>query len=218
MLDIFQEAINSIMDPDTDKALAAVKKHLDSGGDPMALMNQGFIIGIAKVGDLFGAGKMFLPELMLAAEAMLAASNALNEALPQGHNSGYSHIHITAATVKGDIHDIGKGIGIALLRANGFTVHDLGRDVDIEVMINDAVKNGSKIIATSALLTTTLGEQKKLEDALKKSGLKGRIKTMVAGAPVTPRWAGRIGADIYAENAHEGVAGVKKAIQEDDRL
>jgi trimethylamine corrinoid protein len=214
MSDIFQEAINSILDPDQDKALATVKKHLDAGGDPMALMNQGFIVGIGKVGDLFGAGKMFLPELMLAAEAMLAASNALNEALPQGQNSGYSHIHITAATVKGDIHDIGKGIGVALLRANGFTVHDLGRDIDTDTLINDAVKNGSKIIATSALLTTTLNEQKKLEESLKKAGLKGRIKTMVAGAPVTPRWASRIGADIYAENAHDGVAGVIKALQE----
>jgi trimethylamine corrinoid protein len=215
MSDIFQEAINSIVEPDLDKALDAVKKHLDTGGDPMALMNQGFIIGIAKVGDLFGAGKMFLPELMLAADAMLAAAQALNEALPLGQNSGWSHVHITAATVKGDIHDIGEGIGIALLRANGFTVHDLGRDIDTEVMINDAVKNGSKIIATSALLTTTLSEQKKLEESLKKAGLKGQIKTMVAGAPVTPRWAGRIGADIYAENAHEGVAGVIRAMQQE---
>jgi len=214
MSDIFQEAINSIMEPDSKKALAAVRKHLEAGGDPMALMNQGFIAGIARVGDLFGSGRMFLPELMLAAEVMLEASNALNEALPQGRSSGWSHVHITAATVKGDIHDIGKGIGVALLRANGFTVHDLGRDIDTEVMIDDAVKNGSRIIATSALLTTTLGEQKKLEESLKKAGLKGRIKTMVAGAPVTPRWAGRIGADIYAENAHEGVAGVIKAIQE----
>ncbi|MDR3038602.1 MAG: B12-binding domain-containing protein [Candidatus Adiutrix sp.] len=214
MPDIFQEAINSILEPDQGKALEAVKKHLDAGGDPMALMNEGFIVGIAKVGDLFGSGKMFLPELMLAAEAMLAASNALNAAMPQGQNSGYSHIHITAATVKGDIHDIGKGIGIALLRANGFTVHDLGRDIDTDIMINDAVKNGSLIIATSALLTTTLGEQKKLEENLKKAGLKGKIKTMVAGAPVTPRWASRIGADIYAENAHDGVAGVIKTVKE----
>jgi trimethylamine corrinoid protein len=214
MSDVFQEAIDSILEPDQGKALAAVKKHLGSGGDPMALMNQGFIVGITKVGDLFSSGRMFLPELMMAADAMLAASRALNEALPQGQNSGYSHVHITAATVKGDIHDIGKGIGVALFRANGFTVHDLGRDVDTEVMIDDAVKNGSKIIATSALLTTTLSEQKKLEESLKKAGLKGQIKTMVAGAPVTPRWANRIGADIYAENAHEGVAGVIRAIQE----
>jgi trimethylamine corrinoid protein len=132
--------------------------------------------------------------------------------MPEGSNSGYSHIHITAATVKGDIHDIGKGIGIALFRANGFTVHDLGRDVENDVIIEDAVKNNSTIIATSALLTTTLPEQRRLEESLKKAGLKGKIKTMVAGAPVTPRWASRIGADIYAEDAHAGVRGVISAV------
>lgn len=208
MSDIYQEAIGSLLEPDEKRALEAVKKHLEAGGDPMELMNNGFIAGITKVGDLFGAGRLFLPELMLAAEVMLTASRALNEAMPAGKEAGLADIHITAATVKGDIHDIGKGIGIALFRANGFTVHDLGRDVDVEVMIEDAVRNGSAVIATSALLTTTLGEQKKLEESLKKSGLKGKIKTMVAGAPVTPRWASRIGADLYAENAHEGVRGV----------
>ena len=211
---IFQKAIESIMEHDEALALETVKKHLDTGANPMDLMNNGFIPGISKVGDLFGSGKMFLPELMMAAEVMLAASQALNAAMPEGQQSGNAHIHITAATVKGDIHDIGKGIGIALLRANGFTVHDLGRDVETDVMIEDAVKNGSVVIATSALLTTTLNEQKKLEESLKKAGLKGKIKTMVAGAPVTPRWASRIGADIYAENAHEGVEGVIKATKE----
>ncbi len=209
---IYQLAIDSLLEPNEAQALEAVKKHLDTGADPMDLMNNGFIAGITKVGDLFGSGKLFLPELMMAADVMLAASKALNDAMPAGQQSGNADIHITAATVKGDIHDIGKGIGIALFRANGFTVHDLGRDVDTEIMIEDAVKNGSVVIATSALLTTTLSEQKKLEESLKKANLKGKIKTMVAGAPVTPRWASRIGADIYAENAHEGVQGVKRVL------
>lgn len=211
---IFQQAIDSILSPDEAMAMEAVKKHLDSGADPMSLMDSGFIVGISKVGDLFGSGKVFLPELMMAADVMLKASEALNAAMPPGKQSGNSDIHITAGTVKGDIHDIGKGIGIALFRANGFTVYDLGRDVDVETLINNAVKNGSAIIATSALLTTTLNEQKKLEDALIKANLKGKIKTMVAGAPVTPRWAKRIGADIYAENAHDGVQGVIRITKE----
>jgi trimethylamine corrinoid protein len=211
---IFENASRAILEHDEKLALETVKRHIESGADPMELMNKGFIPGISKVGDLFGSGQLFLPELMQAAEVMLTASQALNTAMPEGQHSGYSYIHITAATVKGDIHDIGKGIGIALLRANGFTVHDLGRDVDTETMIDDAVKNGSRIIATSALLTTTLPEQKKLEESLKKADLKGKIKTLVAGAPVTPRWANRIGADIYAENAHDGVEGVIKVVKE----
>lgn len=209
---IYQLAIDAIMNQDAPKAMEAIKKHLDDGKDPMDLMNNGFIIGITRAGDLFGSGKLFLPELMQSADIMLAASQELNKAMPEGQTTGYSHIHITAATVKGDIHDIGKGIGIALFRANGFVVHDLGRDVEVEAMINDAEKNGSSFIATSALLTTTLSEQKLLEETLKKNGLKGRIKTMVAGAPVTPRWASRIGADIYAVDADAGVKGVIAAL------
>lgn len=212
MSETYQMAIDAIMDQDEGKAIDAVKKHLDAGADPMELMNNGFIVGITRVGDLFGSGKLFLPELMQSADIMLTASQELNKAMPEGKSSGYAHIHITAATVKGDIHDIGKGIGIALFRANGFTVHDLGRDVEVEAMINDAEKNGSKFIATSALLTTTLSEQKLLEETLKKSDLKGKIKTMVAGAPVTPRWASRIGADIYAVDADAGVKGVIAAL------
>ncbi|MDR1296308.1 MAG: cobalamin-dependent protein [Deltaproteobacteria bacterium] len=210
--EIFQQAVEAIMEQDEAKALDVVKRHLDAGGDPMLLMNQGFIKGITQVGDLFGSGKLFLPELMMSADVMLAASQAINEAMPEGQSSTFANVHITAATVKGDIHDIGKGIGIALFRANGFTVHDLGRDVDNDVIVDSAVKNNATIIATSALLTTTLPEQKKLEEMLKKSGLKGKIKTMVAGAPVTPRWASRIGADIYAEDAHAGVRGVIEAV------
>jgi trimethylamine corrinoid protein len=213
MPDVFQEAMDSIMEPDKDKALAVVRKHLKAGGDPLDLVNLGFIPGLSRVGELFGAGRIFLPEVMLAAEAMQAATRLLTEALPPGQNSDRGRIRITAATVKGDIHDIGKNLGIALLRANGFTVHDLGRSVDIEAMIDDAVRNGSRVIATSTLLTTTMPEQQKLEESLKKAGLKGRIMTLVAGAPVTRLWARRIGADIYAENAHEGVAGLIKALE-----
>ena len=212
MSTIFDEAIKSILDQDQSLAMDLVKKHLDSGESPMLLMEQGFVPGINKVGDLFSSGKLFLPELMMAAEVMSQAADALMAALPAGHKFEGPVITITAGPVKGDIHDIGKGIGIAMFRANGFTVHDMGRDVPVEKLIETAVKTNSNIIATSALLTTTLSEQKLLEEELKKAKLKGQIKTMVAGAPVTPRWASRIGADIYAENAHEGVIGVRNAV------
>ena len=212
MTDVFQEAIDSIMAPDQEKARAAVKRHLDTGGDPMTLINQGFIAGLSKIGELFGAGKVFLPEVMRAAEVMETALGALTNAVPRVA-AGHSHIRITAATVKGDVHDIGKTLGIALFRAHGFTVHDLGRGVATEDMINDAVKNGSRIIATSTLLTTTMAEQQVLEESLKKTRLKGKIMTLVAGAPVTQLWASRIGADIYAEDAHKGVIGVIRALE-----
>jgi len=112
---------------------------------------------------------------------------------------------VIIATVEGDVHDIGKTIVASLLKANGFVVKDLGRDVAMARLIEEADRFDANIIGTSALLTTTMGAQKQLEEELKKAGLKDRFKTMVGGAPVTQRWAKRIGADAFAENAIEAV-------------
>ncbi|MGI6678745.1 MAG: cobalamin-dependent protein [Dehalobacterium sp.] len=109
------------------------------------------------------------------------------------------------ATVEGDVHDIGKGIVISLVKTQGIEIIDLGRDVPVSRIIEVAVQENAEMIGTSALLTTTMVEQKKLEDELKKNGLKGKIMTMVGGAPVTQRWADRIGADAYGEDASEAV-------------
>ena len=109
------------------------------------------------------------------------------------------------ATVQGDVHDIGKCIVVSLMQANGFEVIDMGRDVANDKIIAKAVEMEVDIIGTSALLTTTMPRQKELEAALKKAGLRERFKTIVGGAPVTPRWATRIGADAYAEDAQDAV-------------
>jgi trimethylamine corrinoid protein len=98
------------------------------------------------------------------------------------------------------------------MRANGFTVYDLGRDVKTDTIIEEAQKVNADIIGTSALLTTTMPKQKELEEALKSAGLRDRFKTVVGGAPVTPRWAARIGADAYANDAQDGVVKVKELL------
>ena len=207
MSDLFTAAKASIIDADKDKALEAAKRFMDSGGDPLDIITQGFIPGITEVGELFGRGTLFLPELIMAAEAMMAVTEVLSSAMAaKGENSGLTPAgSVLVATVKGDVHDIGKGIAVSMFKANGYTVHDLGRDVDVDDIVNAAEKFGVKVIGTSALLTTTMSEQKKLEETLKKAKIRDKYITLVAGAPVTQRWATRIGADIYAENAHLGV-------------
>lgn len=208
--DLFAQALASIVKGDVDQAVEIAKRGLDTGIDPLELMTNGFIPGINEVGDLFGSGKLFIPGLVKSAEAMQKATAIINAAIPpeQGTVSG----KLVIGTVEGDMHDIGKTIVVSLLRANGFDVLDLGRDVPIAQFIDAAEKFGADIIGSSTLLTTTMGVQKELEEELKKSGLKAKYKTIVGGAPVTQRWAARIGADAYAQDASDGVKKVKQLL------
>ena len=208
---IFNEAAESIMKGDAQQASDIARKGLDQGLDPLELMNNGFIPGINEVGDLFDTGRLFLPQLIYSATAMEKATEILNAAISDGQAllSG----KILLGTVEGDVHDIGKTIVTALFKANGFDVIDLGRDVSVDRFINEAEKSGVDIIGTSTLLTTTMEMQHQLEEELKKAGLKGKYKTIVGGAPVTQRWADRIGADAYAQDAGDGVTQVKKLLE-----
>ena len=182
---------------------------LAQGIDPVEFLDKGFIPGINEVGDLFGKGRMFLPELIIAAEAMRQVTDVINSTLETAGGSVQKAGRILIATVQGDVHDIGKTIVVSLFKANGFEVLDLGRDVPNEKIIAAAGSFQPDIIGTSALLTTTMPAQQKLEKELKKAGLKEKIKTIVGGAPVTQRWARRIGADAYAQDASDGVLQAK---------
>jgi trimethylamine corrinoid protein len=210
------QAAQLILAQDSEKAAELARRVIGEGSDPLELMNSGFIPGINQVGELFNRGELFLPQLMGAANAMKAVTDIVNEALAAAAKPRKETGTIVIATVKGDIHDIGKCIVVALLRANGFTVHDLGRDVETEKIIDAAVKFNAEIIGTSTLLTTTMFRQKELEEALNKANLRQRFRTIVGGAPVTPRWAAKIGADAYAEDAQEGVRKTRELLQPKD--
>jgi corrinoid protein of di/trimethylamine methyltransferase len=210
---IIEQAQQLLLKQDKDGAQALARQVIDDGENPLELMQAAFIPAIKQVGELFGRGKLFLPELIKAADAMKAVTEMINAALSDSpERKGKAHT-IVIATVKGDVHDIGKAIVVSLMRANGFTVKDLGRDVGTDKIIEEAVNIGADVIGTSALLTTTMPKQKELEEALKTAGLRNRFKTIVGGAPVTPRWAARIGADAYAEDAQDGIAKLTELMQ-----
>jgi trimethylamine corrinoid protein len=208
--EIYKAAQKSIVEYNAKEAEDVAKRGIKEGIEPMELMNKGFIPGIAQVGDNFAQGTCFLPELIQAADAMRIATEVINSAIPKSAQQKKGKIVI--GTVEGDIHDIGKTIVVSLLKANGFDVYDLGRDIPTDKFIEKADEVGADIIGTSALLTTTMEGQRKLEAALKNKGLKGKYKTMVGGAPVTQRWANRIGADAYAEDAGEAVKKAKQLL------
>ncbi|MGE5345295.1 MAG: cobalamin-dependent protein, partial [Acidithiobacillales bacterium] len=165
---------------------------------------QGFAAGIRKVGDLWEEGEYFLPELVQGAEAMKAAMSVLQPALRQRRGGESWKGRVVIGTVHGDLHDIGKTLVATLLSAAGFEVEDLGSDVSVDRFLARAKENGADIIATSALLTTTMPVQKAISDALPRLGLPRQPRLLVGGAPTTSAWAAEIGA-AWAENALRAV-------------
>jgi trimethylamine corrinoid protein len=201
--DFYNEAMASIRACDRAKATDVATRALAAGVAPGDILKLGFIPGIAKMGDLFERGEVFLPELVLAADAMTGATEIVNAALPEGTSTDKGTVVI--GTVQGDVHDIGKTIVVAFLRANGYDVHDLGRDVAPEKFLRKAEEVNATVIGMSALLTTTMREQTRVLDLLEKEGLRGKYKVIVGGGASTQNWADKIGADAYAEDANDGV-------------
>lgn len=207
---IFEDALEAILKGDAEKAVQVAKQGIDEGLDPLELMEKGFVPGINKVGDLFESGRLFLPALIYSSMAMEKATAIINAVIPSEQKTISGKVLI--GTVEGDVHDIGKTIVVALFKANGFDVLDIGRDVPVSRFIEEAEKFGADIIGSSTLLTTTMAVQKELEEELKISGLRDKYKTVIGGAPVTQRWADRIGADAYAQDASDGVRKVKELL------
>jgi trimethylamine corrinoid protein len=208
---LLARAAQSILDFDEKMAMEVATAAVDAGIDPVEVIDRGFARGLQQLGDLFERGSVFLPELIRGSEVMKAAVNFLTSKFPQG-GLGEPKGKVLIGTVEGDVHDIGKGIVVSLLKAYNFDVYDLGRDVPTVKFIEKAVELEVQVIGTSALLTTTMPAQKKLEEELRRAGLRDRFKTIVGGAPVTQRWAEKIGADAYAENAAEAVEKISALI------
>ena len=201
---LIKEAIDSMIK--YDEAIATdVMNRAIAEECAVDVLSEGFSAGIREVGDLFGKGRVFLPELMLAAEVMQKVSDILDAEMAKKGDVAEKKGTMILATVQGDVHDIGKGIVASLIKTQGIEVVDLGRDVPAETIVDKAVELNADLIGTSALLTTTMGECKKLEDMLKERGIKDQFKTLIGGAPVTERFAKRIGADAYGEDAAEAV-------------
>ena len=201
MATIYEEAAQTIIDADRAAAEEVAQRALDSGLAPADIMQNGFVKGIQEIGELFESGELFLPELMMSADAMAGATAVTNAALEGAAAEAKGRIVI--GTVQGDVHDIGKAIVIAYLKANGYEVSDLGRDVPAASFLSRAKEENADIIGMSALLTTTMEEQRKVIKTINDEGLP--FKTVVGGAPCTQRWADQIGADAYAEDANDGV-------------
>ncbi|MDD6299803.1 cobalamin B12-binding domain-containing protein [Hornefia butyriciproducens] len=200
---IWEAAKQSIVEADEDMAMKALADAEAEGLDLVDLLGTGYSAGMQELGDQFGRGEIFLPELIFATEVMKAVSAEIEGKMDMSavQNNGV----LVIGTVEGDVHDIGKGIVASLVKTNGVEVHDLGREVPAQKFVDAAIEYNADFVGSSALLTTTMTVQKDIEEALKEAGVRDKVKTMIGGAPVTTRWADKIGADAYCEDASDTV-------------
>ena len=208
--EIIAKAKEAIANFDNDAAAAAAQEGLDAGISPVEIIQDGFTAAMNEVGDQFEAGTLFLPHVIAASEAMTAGVDVLTPALEALGSEMESKGKIVIGTIEGDIHSIGKDIVATMLKIAGFEVFDLGRDVPINDYVEKAKEVGAQVVASSALMTTTMVSQIQIEEQLKEAGLRDSLKTMVGGAPVTQDWADKIGADVYGENASDVVTKLKE--------
>jgi corrinoid protein of di/trimethylamine methyltransferase len=208
----FSALKQSILDGDSDTAIRLARQSLLEGTDPLEVINKGYMPGMTEVGEQFGSGQLFLPDVIMAAEAMKKGIAILQPEMNRRGTQRDVLGRVVLGTVKGDVHEIGKCLVGTLLSANGFDVYDLGVDVDFEAFANKAREINADIVGVSALLTTTMTGQKQVIATLEKAGLRPRVKVMVGGAPVTRSWAHEIGADGYSEDALGAVQLAKKIV------
>ncbi|MBW2072948.1 MAG: corrinoid protein [Deltaproteobacteria bacterium] len=202
--EIFDKMSKAVLEGETEDAKSLAYRALEQGLDPLECITQGLTKGIQLVGEKFSRGEYFLPELIIGADVMKAALEILEPAL-LGDQKREVVAHVVLGTVQGDLHEIGKTLVGTMLTANGFKVTDIGVDQSPAAFIDAIKETNATIVGASALLTTTMLQQKKLIEALEKEGLRDQVKVLVGGAPVTQSFAAEIGADGYAEDAISAV-------------
>ncbi len=207
--ELYRSIKKAIVDGDKPAARQLALEALRLRLDLNEVIDKGYVPGIQEVGDLWEKGEYFLPELITSAECMKAAMDVLQPEMAKANVKSRSLGKVVIGTVEGDIHDIGKNLVSSMLQANGFEVFDLGADVKLERFIEKAQAEGADLICLSALLTTTMLNQKKFVELLGKQGLSRKYKVLVGGAPATRKWAEDIGAQGYAENAAMAVKEAK---------
>lgn len=212
-MELLEELVQAVQNGEAEDAVALAEDAMAAEMDPLAVVDA-LTEGIREVGDRFERMEVFLPEMMLAAQAMRKALEPISPHLDRVKEARGRKGTVVIGTVEGDIHEIGKHIVALLLEVNGFTVHDLGPDVNALEFIKRAQELNADIIGASALMTTTMPGQQEIVDLLKDMGLRDTFHVTVGGTPVTEEWAEEIGADSWAEHASQAVVVLEQAMRE----
>ena len=198
----FDSLRQAVLEGDADEAARLLQGHLDEGAEALDILDNGLIAAMDEVGARFSAGDLFIPEMLIAAEAMQAGLSLLKPLLVSEDATGRGIVVIGA--VKGDLHDIGKNLVALMLEGAGFTVIDLGADVAPEAFVEAAAAHHADIVGMSALLVTTMPQMTRTIEKIRAAGLEA--KAIIGGAPVTQAYADEIKADGYASDAPGAVA------------
>lgn len=183
---------------------------ISSGVKPLDAIDSGLIKGMMVVGEKYAAHTIFLPQVLLAADAMYGALDILLPHIPK--EAAAKRLDMVIGVVEGDVHDIGKNIVKTMFTAAGFNVHDLGRDVPADTFVTNARSVNAHVLAMSTLMTPTMDSMKATVDAMVEDGIRSKLKIIIGGAPTSQEFADEIGADMHAVNAQEAVAKVKAAM------
>lgn len=201
MAAVLQDVYQGILDGDRDSVVEGVKSALETKMSAETILKEGMMAAMAEVGRLFEEGEYFVPELLVAARAMQGGLDILKPLLVAEDVEPVGKVVI--GTVKGDLHDIGKNLVGMMMQGAGFEVNDLGTDVEPAKFVEAVKSSGAKLVAMSALLTTTMANMPATIEAFNQAGIRGDVKIMVGGAPVTDKYAQQIGADGYASDASQ---------------
>ena len=212
MSQILEQLQDAVIAGQPDRAKELTAQALEAGVAPLTAINEALHPGMQVVGDRYEHGEYFIPDLVMAAEAMKAAMRLLDPELAARDERREVLGTVVIGTVEGDIHEIGKSLVATMLGAAGFQVHDLGVDVSAEDFVKQVQATGAEVVGLSALLTTTMLHQEMVVEALREAGLREQVKVIIGGAPASTEWAQIIGADAYAENANEAVAVVRQLL------
>ena len=212
MSEILKQLKDAVVVGEPDQAKTLATQALEADIAPLTAIEEALNVGMQIVGDKFESEEYFIPDLMMATEAMKAAMKVFEPVLTERKEQRQVLGTVVIGTVEGDIHEIGKSLVATMLSAAGFQVYDLGVDVPVAKFIEQVQETGANIVGLSALLTTTMRNQEAVIEALKEAGLREQVKVIIGGAPTDPGWAETIGADAYAENANEAVGVVKQLL------
>ena len=201
---LFEQLRHGVIEGEPDEALEATNTLLELGVNPVVILEDGLTRAMMELGAMWKRGDAFLPEVVAAAEIFTLCNARIEPVLAQLGDRKLG-TRVLVATVKGDMHDLGKNMVISMLKVAGFDVIDLGKDVSAAEIVAAVREYKPDVVGLSALLTTTLPEQKVVIDELVKAGLRDQVKMMVGGAPATEEWAAAIGADAYAQHAPDAV-------------